>query len=42
MDDRSGFDQLREIHSLLGYRYTSYCLDDEMGGVFSTHGSEEL
>ena len=42
MDDKSDVDQLREIHSLLRSHYASYCLDDKMGGVFSTHGSEEL
>jgi hypothetical protein len=42
MDDKSGIDQLSEIHSLSGSHYASYCLDDKMGGVFSTHGNEEL
>jgi hypothetical protein len=42
MDDKSGIHQLREIHSLSGSHCTSYCLDDKMGRVFSTHGNEEL
>jgi len=42
MDDKSYIDQLRDIHSLLGSHYASYCLDDKMGGVFSIHGCEKL